>query len=131
MKKLKKYAVFFAIGSVGYILIELLWRGRSHWSMGIAGGLSFILFSVADEKFKEKPLILKAALVAVGITLIEFAFGVVFNIFLGMKIWDYSDVPLNLLGQICPRFSVMWCALAALLLPLAGIINEAIDKKIG
>ena len=46
------------------------------------------------------------------ITAVEFVFGLVFNVFLGMSVWDYSSVPGNILGQICPLFSVLWCGLS-------------------
>ena len=35
--------------------------------------------------------------------------GVVFNLYLGMSVWDYSEVKGNILGQICPLYSMLWC----------------------
>ena len=43
MKYLKLPAGFL-FGGVLYVLIEVLWRGYSHYSMFIAGGLGFLLF---------------------------------------------------------------------------------------
>lgn len=129
MKRVIRYSLFFAIGAIGYTAIELLWRGRTHWSMGIAGGLCFIIFSVVAKHLKEKPLLLKAALIALSITVVEFAFGIVFNVILGMKIWDYSNVPFNIMGQICPSFTLLWGVLAIIFLPLANIINERIEER--
>ena len=48
-RRIKKYALLFLIGAVGYASIEIIWRGRTHWSMIIAGGLCFILFSLVAE----------------------------------------------------------------------------------
>lgn len=45
---------------------------------------------------------------AITITLLEFIFGIVFNQLLKMNVWDYSGVPLNVLGQICLPFSLIW-----------------------
>ena len=126
MKKGKRYTVFFIIGSIGYALIELLWRGRTHWSMMLAGGICFIIFSLIAEKFKERSLVFKAALASLAVTAVELVFGIVFNILLGMRVWDYSLVQFNFLGQICLLFSMMWGVLAMLFLPLA----EAINRKI-
>lgn len=34
MKK-REVLTVYAIGSIGYRMIEVLWRGRTHWTMGI------------------------------------------------------------------------------------------------
>ena len=124
LKKLKKYALLFTIGAIGYGAIEVVWRGNTHWSMLIAGGICFILFSLVAEKFKEKNILLKAAICAVGVTAVEFVFGVIFNIMLKMNVWDYSHIPLNLLGQVCPLFTILWAGIAIAFLPLAEVINK-------
>lgn len=127
MERFKKYSLFFFIGGVGYAVLELLWRRRTHWSMVVAGGLCFIMFSLVAEYFKDKPLFIKALLCAVGITAVELIFGIVFNMLLEMKVWDYSDMPFNFMGQICPYFSFLWCVLALLFLPLAELINNKLE----
>jgi uncharacterized membrane protein len=40
-----------------------------------------------------------------------------------MDVWDYSNMPLNILGQICPIFTVIWVGIAVAFLPLAEVIN--------
>ena len=42
MKILRK-PILFAVGGTGYVLLEFLWRGWSHISMFLAGGLCFLL----------------------------------------------------------------------------------------
>ena len=126
MSKLKKNAVFFTIGSIGYGIIELLWRGRTHWSMLLAGGVCFSFFSFAAEKFKKYSIFMRTIICAFAITIIEFVFGFVFNICLNMKIWDYSRQPFNVLGQICPLYTVLWGILSFLFLPLAKVLNKRI-----
>jgi uncharacterized membrane protein len=123
MKSIKRYALFFIIGAVGYAAIETIWRGHTHWSMMIAGGLCFILFSLVAQKLRNKGLFIKAAVCALGVTLIEFSFGVIFNLWLKMNVWDYSNMKFNLLGQICPMFTVLWAGLAAAFLPFAEALN--------
>lgn len=125
MKYIKKYGLLFILGAVGYAAIEIIWRGRTHWSMMIAGGLCFILFSMVAEMLNGKSLLVKAAMCAVGVTAIEFIFGVVFNIWLKMGVWDYSNVPFNIMGQICPMFSLLWVGVAIAFLPLADAINKS------
>ena len=108
---------------MGYGAIEVIWRGFTHWSMMLAGGICFIIFSLVANRFKKRNLLFKAAICAVGVTVVEFIFGVFFNIILKMSVWDYSDMLFNLLGQICPIFSLLWVGVAIVFLPLAEIIN--------
>ena len=123
MKRIKKYALCFILGAIGYGAIETIWRGHTHWSMMIAGGLCFVLFSVVARLMRHRNVLLKAAVCAIGVTAIEFIFGLIFNLWLKMNVWDYSKMPLNLLGQICPLFSILWVGLAICFLPLADVIN--------
>ena len=122
LKRWKKYLLLFAIGAVGYASIEMIWRGRTHWSMAIAGGICFILFSLVARIFRHRSIFVKAAICALAVTVVEFIFGVLFNIILKMDVWDYSHIPLNILGQVCPIFSLVWAGLAILFLPLADLI---------
>lgn len=120
----KKYSLCFIIGAIGYAAIEVIWRGYTHWSMMIAGGVCFIIFSMVAERFREKNLLIKAAVCALGVTAVEFVFGVVFNIIFKMRVWDYSGMPFNILGQVCPLFTLLWAGVAIAFLPLAEVINE-------
>ena len=129
LSRVKRYALFFFIGAAGYAAIEIIWRGRTHWSMALAGGLCFILFSLVAEGFAEWPLVVKAVLCAVGVTAVELVFGLVFNVMLGMNVWDYSHIPLNLMGQICPLFSLLWVGLALIFLPFADALNKGTPRQ--
>ena len=126
LRRIKRYCLCFIIGALGYSLIEIIWRGHTHWSMAIAGGLSFIAFSLVAEVFRDMPIIVKALIAAVAVTAIELLFGVIFNITLGMQVWDYSGMKFNFLGQICPQFSLMWVGLSLIFLPLADRLNHSI-----
>lgn len=128
MRKLKKDTVFFAVGSISYGLIEILWRGHTHWAMLVAGGICFIIFSRVAEKFKSWPLLYKAIICALGVTAVELVFGIVFNIILKKNIWDYSRVPFNFLGQICLLYTVIWGILGLLFIPLADTMNKKLQK---
>jgi len=127
VKRLKKNGALFAVGSGGYGLIELLWRGRTHWSMLIAGGLCFMMFAAIARKWRHRSLVFKASLCAIGVTAVEFVFGVVFNLILHKNVWDYSEVPFNIMGQICPLYTALWGVLAIGFLPLAEIIQTRLE----
>ena len=43
----------------------------------------------------------------------ELVAGVILNIWLGIGVWDYSHLPLNLWGQICLTYSLIWVVLSA------------------
>lgn len=112
MEKIKKGGAVFLFGAAGYYLLEVLWRGYSHWSMAAAGGISLLLLIKTFGKLKNAPHYFKAVIGGGIITGVEFVFGIIFNLFLGMKVWDYSAVPGNILGQICPEYSVLWCGIS-------------------
>ncbi len=127
MKIVKKYALFFVIGGVGYGLLELLWRGHTHWTMILAGGVCFIIFSLIAEHLYSLPLLIKAALSAVAVTAVELVFGLVFNLGLRLDVWDYTNRPLNFLGQICAPFSLLWFALGIVFVPIADVLNKRLE----
>ena len=119
-KLLNKYLFLFDVGGLLYVLIELIWRGHSHWTMFILGGLCFIYLGLINEVLSWKMLLWKQILIgAAGITLLEFVTGCIVNLGLGWNVWDYSDMPGNFLGQICPQYFVLWLPVA-----LAGIILD-------
>ena len=46
---LNKYLFLFNVGGLLYILIELIWRGRSHWTMFLLGGICFVFLGLINE----------------------------------------------------------------------------------
>lgn len=101
-----------AIGGIIYILIELLWRGRSHISMFILGGLCFWIIGRLDQS-RPVPVASQAILGACTVTVLEYLTGLVVNRWLQLNVWDYSSLPLNLHGQICLPYFLLWIPLSA------------------
>ena len=97
----------FALGAVIYGLVEVLVRGYTHWTMAIAGGIVLVIFNFI-LRFENIGFLMRCLIGATVITAVEFGFGMVVNVWLGWNVWDYSDKPLNLFGQICPTFSLGW-----------------------
>lgn len=124
LEALKRKTIPFFTGAFGYGLIEVIWRGYTHWSMCLAGGICFCALSKISASLKGKSLLLKAVAGSVFITAIEFIFGLIFNIILKKKIWDYSHMPFNLLGQICLLYSVFWVILCIFFIPLADRLTK-------
>jgi len=101
----------FTVGAVGYGLIEILWRGHTHWTMLIAGGLCFlIMYYIAN--YLPLPLPAKYLLSGAAISVVELLTGLLVNLWLRWDVWDYSGMRLNLLGQICPFFCCAWVLLS-------------------
>ncbi len=103
-----KYIILFIIGGNSYFYVELLWRGYSHITMFFLGGLCFVLIGLINEILVEMPLLIQQGISSLIITILELVFGLVFNILLGMNIWDYSNLKFNFMGQISLRYSILW-----------------------
>ena len=118
-----KYPLLFLLGGSIYYLLEIIFRGYSFPAMMICGGLCFVLCGAINEKNRCMPLILQQLIAACGITAIEFLSGLILNVWLGLHMWDYSNMPGNVLGQICPRFMVLWFFLSAVGIILDDVIR--------
>lgn len=97
----------FISGGMLYTLIELIYRGRTHISMGFAGAICFTILH-ALFVLRQMPLLLGCIVGAIIITAVEFLFGFIVNMRLHLNVWDYSKKPLNLYGQICLGYSIAW-----------------------
>ena len=126
---MQKYIILFGLGGFGYGLIAVLWRGYSHPTMVVAGGLCFVAFYLIGLRLSHLPLLYRCVLASLAVTAIELVFGVIFNLFLKMKVWDYSNIPLNLFGQVCLLFTVLWGFLSLIALPFAKAVGKRFDKK--
>lgn len=113
MTSVLKYLFLFSFGGIIYVIIEMLWRGYSHWSMFILGGACFLLLGLINEKYtRDIPLILQMLFGAFIITSLEFIAGCILNLWLGLNVWDYYDLPFNILGQICLPYMFLWFLLS-------------------
>ncbi|MBE6599516.1 MAG: hypothetical protein E7638_08750 [Ruminococcaceae bacterium] len=129
--KVEQISVFLA-GGVIYSMIEILWRGFTHWTMTVVGGVCFLLLYRLNKGMGGKPLWLRCLLGAGLITAVEFAAGVVVNLIFRLDVWDYSGMPFNILGQVCPAFAFMWlllCVPAFLLCRLIGRFFAGIETE--
>lgn len=111
----------FLIGGRLYTWIELLWRGHTHWTMFILGGLCFVIMGLLNEHIFpwELSLLWQSVISAVVVTIFEFITGCIVNLWLGWNVWDYSALPFNLCGQICLYFFALWIPLS-----MSGIILD-------
>lgn len=120
MKTLCKYLILGLIGGVIYIIIELLYRGFSHWTMLLLGSFCFLSLGGINEFLSwETPLWKQSLIGGLIITILEFITGCIVNLWLGWGVWNYSDAHFNILGQVCISFFFIWCALS-----IVGIVLD-------
>ena len=120
MKLYHKEVILGFIGGMLYIGIELIWRGYSHWTMFVLGGICFVFLGRINEVIPWcMPLWQQALIGTAIITGLEFITGCIVNLWLGWNVWDYSNVPFNVLGQICLPYILLWIPIS-----LAGIVSD-------
>ncbi len=101
-------AAVFVLGGISYGVIELLWRGYTHWSMVLTGGGCLLFLYHWKKIFPRQGIAIFCAVSMLVITEAEFLVGLLVNLLLGWNVWDYSKLPFNLLGQICLPYSLLW-----------------------
>jgi len=123
---LKKLNAYFLVGIVGgalYYLIEILYRGYSHWSMFLLGGIAFLFCGIQGRAVKWRdPLIKQLIKCGLFITAAEFITGIIVNRWMGLNVWNYSGLPFNVMGQICPHFTLAFMGLCIIGIPLSGYL---------
>lgn len=92
----------FALGGCAYVGLEVLFRGRSHGSMFLAGGTCFLLLG----QLRRFSVPVRALAGSAVVTAVELGTGLIFN--RDHRVWDYRVLPLNFRGQICLPFSLLW-----------------------
>ena len=100
--------VVFLLGGVSYSLIEILWRGYTHYTMVLLGGVCFLSLYKLFNLMKDYSLLEKCVAGALLITTLEFTVGCFVNLVFHMNVWNYSSMPFNLLGQVCLVYSTLW-----------------------
>lgn len=123
MKIWKKLMLFY-LGGVVYCAMELMWRGWSHGSMFVLGGLCFLLLGGLGRVPSPLPLIPRAAVGALVVTMLELGCGLIVN--RTYQVWDYRHMPLNFHGQICLPFTALW-----ILVSLAAFfLYDRLDQRL-
>ena len=120
-------------GGTVYYLLEVAYKSltghpeRISWTMLVVA----IILCIPVERCGAElpwacPLWLQALCCAALVTAAELAAGVVLNLWLGLGVWDYSKMPGNLLGQICPQFALLWWGLCLIFIPVFDWLRYAV-----
>lgn len=130
MKYLVIVSTLFVIGSLVGWFIELFFRrfvSQKKWMnpgfltgpyLPIYGFGVVVLYGVSNIPLGINivawDVIARILIIGVGMTLIEFIAGLIFIKGFGIKLWDYSNRKGNIMGIICPIFSLAWLVVGSL-----------------
>ena len=130
MKYLVIISTLFVIGSLLGWVIELFFRrfvSQKKWMnpgfligpyLPIYGFGVIVLYGVSNIPLgitiQAWDIVARIGIIGVGMTLIEFIAGLIFIKGLKIKLWDYSDRKGNIMGIICPSFSLIWLVVGSL-----------------
>lgn len=117
----------FLIGGAIYNLIEIFWRGYTHWSMFIVGGACFQIIGKINTWFRTWSTASRCALCSMAVTLVEYCSGCLFNLKMKLDVWDYTDMPFNLHGQVCLLYTVLWGFLSLLAQPVYRFFHNKLE----
>ena len=123
----RRLTVFLG-GGIIYSLIEVVYRGFTHWSMTLTGGICLLIMYLRYISHPNDSIVMKCFFGMCVITFFEFAVGCIVNLLMGWNVWDYSAERLNLLGQICPRFALLWLLLSVPGLWLCSRIRRVLSQ---
>ena len=126
VSKFIKFSILFSVGGAAYGIIELIWRGYTHWSMLITGGTCFLIMYTVYTRYDQMNVFKRFLYGSLIITAVEFVLGLILNYHFKLHIWDYSNLHFNILGQISLLYSILWGLLS---IPVSYLC-EKIDKLI-
>ena len=130
IKLFLKYLFLGFIGGFTYYNIELIYRGYSHISMFLLASFLFILIGLINEFLSwDTPLFIQSIIGAIIVTVLEFITGCIVNLWLGLNVWDYSSEPLNVMGQICLPFTLIWIVLSCIAIILDDYLRYYIFNE--
>lgn len=125
---LKSLILFIIFGFI-YCGIEILWRGYTHPSMFVVGGLCCLLVGLINEITPKMSMTKQCSLSVLIILIIELLSGCYLNLYLGLNIWDYSNQPFNLWGQICLPFAFIWFFLSYIAIKLDDYLRKKLFNE--
>lgn len=121
-------------GGTVYYFLEVIWKllreepERISWTMLVVA----IILCVPVERCGAElpwscPLWLQALACAALVTAVELVAGLILNVWLCLGVWDYSNLPGNLWGQICPQFAAVWWGLCLMFIPVFDWLRWTVE----
>lgn len=126
--------LLWTFGGTLYFMLEVIYKtatgepDRISWTMLVLAVILCVPVERAGAELPwHVPLWAQAACCAALVTVTELLAGLIINVWLDMNVWDYSNLPGNLWGQICPQFSAIWLALCLIFIPVFDWLRYAVD----
>lgn len=129
-EKITEVFIVFGMGGFMYGLVEIVYRGRTHWTMFLLGGTVFTLLYYINLSMKTRSILLRGLIGCSVVTAAEFIVGLIVNLKYKLKVWDYSNQPGNILGQICPAFSAAWFFLTIASVYISVFLYWQLNKRL-
>ena len=124
MKKTSQFLFFLTTGGCIYYAVEILFRGFSHWTMFLLGGICFLFFYMQGIATGwREALWIQTLRATIFVVSMEFITGIIVNKYLAMNVWDYENMPFHVFGQICLPFAVIFSGLCAMGIIMSGYIG--------
>ncbi|MBO4445949.1 MAG: putative ABC transporter permease [Clostridia bacterium] len=94
-------------------------------------GVGALVFYTASHKISDKVnIFIKALLIGTCATAMEFLCGLFLRYALGMRAWDYTEIPTNVLGIFCPEFLVIWSVFGLIYLLVVKQITKRREARL-
>ena len=85
---------------------------------------------ILNKKFNIfKSIVLIMFFGSLTITSLEFITGIIVNLILKKRVWNYSVMKYNVFGQICLVYSALWALMSLLCVYVLNIIRIMIFEK--
>ncbi len=121
---MKRFLKLFCVGGAAYTALEILWRGYSHPSMFVVGGVCFHLIGGIGNRLWNISRLLTGTVCAAAVTAVEYISGCLVNLRWRWNVWDYSHMRCNIKGQVCLLYSALWGLLSLPVVSLYRFLKE-------
>lgn len=132
MKKfIGKLGLFLSCGFI-YCMIEILFRGWSHWSMLVLAGFLgvFCIDSINNVLSFDCDYIVQILISTILCTIGEGISGIILNVWLQLNVWDYSKMTFGtfFFGQCNVLFCFAWMLIISIIIFYCDAYNYYILK---
>ena len=132
MKKfIGKLGLFLSCGFI-YCMIEILFRGWSHWSMFVLTGFLgvFCIDSINNVLSFDCDYIVQILISTILCTIGEGISGIILNVWLQLNVWDYSKMTFGtfFFGQCNVLFCFAWALIISVVIFYCDAYNYYILK---
>lgn len=129
-KRVIKYTVLFVVFSALYVWIEIMFRNRSDRSMLALSGVLGVILGMGNNVVPWSMGLVQQGLIGgfLIVTPMEYFVGK-FLVNQDLSIWNYSNMPYNIDGQICLPFTLIWCVISVVVVVLDDYLRYFIFNE--